>query len=77
MLQSGTMKIDEASATITTPTGKTFNVTPDNEFTYKINKRDKIIRASGGILGLKEFLNEINNSDSPFNPSVTSVFIEL
>lgn len=77
LLQSGSVQIDETNKTITTPSGKKFNVIPDYEFTYKINKRDKIIKASGGLDGLSKFLTKINDSGSPFNPCVTSLFIEL
>jgi hypothetical protein len=47
----------------------------DYEFTYKIQKTQ--IKASGGINGLHDFINEINTQDSPFNPSLTNLFINL
>jgi len=73
--KEGIMKFDFENSTITSNSGKKFKVVNDYEFAYKIQKTQ--INASGGISGLLKFINEINISDSPFNPAVTEMFIEL
>lgn len=75
--KNGTISIDAEQKSITTPSGKTFLVIPDYEYTYKISRKGKTIHASGGIDGLCKFLDEINVPDSPFNPAMTEMFIEL
>jgi len=75
--KNGVISINNEQKTITTPSGKTFLVIPDYEYTYKISRKNKTIHAAGGIDGLCKFLKEINECNSPFNPAVTEMFIEL
>jgi hypothetical protein len=75
LLDSGKIVVDYDDSTIQFPSGKTLKVVPDREFTYRFQKTQ--IKASQGIRGLVEFLKEINNEKSPFNPSVTSLFIDF
>lgn len=72
---SGDVVIDYENETIKVPSGKVFKVVPDREYTVKFQKKQ--IKANGGINGLVQFIKEINNPDSPFNPSYTSLIIEL
>ena len=73
--KEGFMKFDFEKNIVISNLGKTFNVVNDYEFTYKIQKYQ--INALGGIRGFFKFMNEINESESPFNPSLTEMFIEL
>lgn len=73
--KEGFVQFDFENNTFITNSGKQFNVVDDYEFTYKIQKSQ--IKASGGIYGFFSFMNEINESTSPFNPSLTEMFIEL
>jgi hypothetical protein len=72
-INSGDVVIDYDLKTIKLPNGKTLNVEKDWEYTYKVYKTK--IKAIHGISGLAQFLKEINKQDSPFNPSVTNLFI--
>lgn len=74
-IREGNIYVDAENQTIITESGKKFKVVPDYEYTYKIMKTH--IKAAKGIEGLIKFFDEINNPDSPFNPSRTNVFIEL
>lgn len=74
-LKEGSILFDFDKEEIKTQGNRTFKVIKDFEFTYKIQKTQ--IKASGGINGLYEFIHEINRADSPFNPCVTELFIEL
>ncbi|MCA6431222.1 MAG: hypothetical protein IM613_17440 [Cytophagales bacterium] len=77
LLSCRTVRLDAESQSVTMPSGTTFKVERDWEFTYKILKRKKIIRASGGFDGFVCFLREINDHSSPFNPCYTDIFINL
>lgn len=74
-INEGNVFIDIENETLVTASGKKFNVIKDREFTYKIQKTQ--IKAMGGINGLYNFINEINTKDSPFNPALTDLFINL
>jgi hypothetical protein len=74
-IKIGDVLIDYENETIQVPSGKVFKVVPDRDYTVKFQKKQ--IKASGGIKGLVEFINEINNDDSPFNPAITNQIIEL
>lgn len=72
---SGTLELDEVKSEIKFKSGKVFKIERDDEFTFKIRKGT--IFAKGGFAGFVQFLEEINVSSSPFNPSRTQLFIEL
>jgi hypothetical protein len=74
-INEGNIFIDIENEMLITNNGKKFKVVKDYEFTYKIQKTQ--IKASGGINGLNDFINEINTQDSPFNPALTNLFINL
>jgi hypothetical protein len=74
-INEGNIFIDIENEMLITKNGKKFKVVKDYEFTYKIQKTQ--IKASGGINGLHDFINEINTQDSPFNPALTNLFINL
>ena len=74
-INEGNVFIDMETETLITTSGKTFKVVKDYEFTYKIQKTQ--IKASGGIEGLRKFIDEVNTQDSPFNPAITDLFINL
>lgn len=74
-INEGNVFIDIDNETLVTASGKKFNVIKDREFTYKIQKTQ--IKAMDGINGLYKFINEINTKDSPFNPALTDLFINL
>ena len=73
--KGGTITFDIENSIVIANSGKKLKVVDDYEFTYKIQKTQ--IKASGGIKGLLKFIGEINTSDSPFNPAVTEMFIEM
>jgi len=74
-INEGNIFIDLETESLITQSGKTFKVVKDYEFTYKIQKTQ--IKASGGVIGLRKFIDEINTKDSPFNPALTDMFINL
>ena len=74
-LEKGFITFDFDNNKVITQSGKIFNIVPDNIWTYKFQKTE--IRASGGINGLYQFINEINQKNSAFNPSRTIEFINL
>lgn len=74
-INEGDIFIDIENEILITNNGKKFKVIKDYEFTYKIQKTH--IKANGGINGLYDFINEINTKDSPFNPALTNLFINL
>jgi phage FluMu protein gp41 len=74
-INEGNIFVDIENEKIITKNGKEFKVVKDYEFTYKIQKTQ--INAQGGINGLYKFINEINTKDSPFNPALTDLFIDL
>lgn len=73
VINSGEFIVDYENETITFPSGKTYKVVEDYEYTYKILKTK--IRAKGGIKGFVKFLNDINRNGSAFNPSLTNSLI--
>ena len=73
VINSGKFIADYENETITFPSGKTFKVVKDYEYTSKVLKTK--IKAIGGIRGFVKFLKEINTPDSPFNPSMTNRYI--
>lgn len=74
-INEGTLFLDKENETLITRKGRKLKVITNKEFTFKIQKTQ--IKANNGIDGLSKFLNEINTSDSPFNPCYTDLFIEL
>lgn len=74
-INEGSIFLDIENEKIVTQKGNEFKVVKDYEFTYKIQKTQ--IKATGGIEGLYEFINEINTPNSPFNPALTDMFIDL
>ncbi len=74
-LREGIIKIDFEKEQVIFPSGKTYKIVNDYEFTYKVLK--DTIKATRGIKGLCDFFNEINRKNSPFNPCCTDLFIEL
>jgi len=74
-LNQGTILIDFEKEQVIFPSGKTYKIVNDYEFTYKVLK--DTIKATRGIKGLCDFFNEINRKNSPFNPCCTDLFIEL
>lgn len=74
-IREGNIYVDTENDTLITQSGKKFNIVPDYEYTYKIMKTQ--IKAARGTEGLIKFFDEINNPDSPFNPSITNKFITL
>lgn len=72
-INSGNVIVNYSDSTIKLPFGKTYKVENDREYAIKVLKTK--IKASGGIKGLSEFLKEMNEKDSPFNPSLTNQFI--
>ena len=77
--RSGVLSFDEFNKRVTFPSGKTFTICIDKggEYTYKLSKKAKTIIARGGIDGFRKFINEINTSNSPFNPCYTDLFLKL
>jgi len=73
VINSGKFIADYENETITFPSGKTYKVVKDYEWTSKVLKTK--IKAIGGIRGFVKFLKEINTPDSPFNPSMTNAYI--
>ena len=73
VINSGKFIVDYENETITFPSGKTYKVVEDYEYTYKVLKTK--IRATGGIKGFVKFLEGINRQGSAFNPSLTNSFI--
>lgn len=74
-IREGNIYVDTENETLITQSGKKFKIVPDYEYTYRIMKKQ--IRAARGTEGLIKFFDEINNPDSPFNPSITNKFITL
>jgi len=74
-INEGIIHFDFNKEIIFTQDGKEIKVIKDSEFTYKIQKTQ--IKAIGGIVGFIDFLKEINDPSSPFNPSLTELFIAL
>ena len=74
-INEGDIYIDIENEILITNNGKKFKVIKDYEFTYKIQKTQ--IKASGGINGLHDFINEISTKDIPYNPALTNLFINL
>lgn len=74
-IREGNIYVDTENETLITQSGKKFKIVTDYEYTYKIMKTQ--IKASRGTKGLIEFFDEINNPESPFNPSITDMFIQL
>ena len=73
-LRAGNITFDFENKEVTTEKN-TYSVINDYEYTYKIHKKDKKILSVGGIDGFYKFINEINDSKSPFNPAYTDLFI--
>jgi hypothetical protein len=76
-LESGVLVFDRVSETVTVPSGRKIKIVRDMSctYTYKIQKRS--VKATGGIDGLIEFLEEIGEAGSPFNRSVVPLFLGL
>ena len=75
--KKGVISIDTEQKSITTPSGKTFYVIPDYEYTYKISRKNKTIHAIGGIDGLCKFLDEVNYPPTPEAMGWASDFTDL
>ena len=74
IIREGDFLINYNDSTITFPSGKTFKVVEDREYTFKIQKTQ--IKANRGIRGLAEFLKDINKPDTPFK-SFAMTLIDL
>jgi len=64
VIREGDFLINYNDSTITFPSGKTFKVVPDREYTIKLQKTQ--IKANRGIVGLADFIKDINTPDTPF-----------
>ena len=64
VVRDGNFIINYNDNTITFPSGKTFKVEEDKEYTIKIEKTK--IKAKRGVKGLSDFLKELNTPDTPF-----------
>lgn len=76
-LRSGDIIFNHSEQTMTSPSGKVYKVITDYDFTFKINRKSKVIKAVRGVDGLIDFLTHINNHKSAFNPYCTDKFINL
>ena len=77
ILNTAKFEFDLENHTVKTPSGNIYTVVNDYEFTYKVMKRSKTIKASRGISGFIEFLNDINRKESPFNSFCFNAFQKL
>lgn len=75
VVNSGKFEFDFNNETVKFPSGKTYKIVPDREYTIKLQKTQ--IKANRGIIGLMEFFKEINQPDSPFHRSYTNTLIDL
>jgi antirestriction protein len=74
VIREGDFVINYNDNTITFPSGKTFKVVEDREYTFKIQKTQ--IKANRGVRGLSDFLKEINTPNTPFT-SMAMTLIDL
>jgi hypothetical protein len=74
VIREGDFLINYNDSKITFPSGKTFKVVEDREYTIKIQKTQ--IKAIRGIKGLSDFLKELNTPDTPFG-SMANKLIDL
>jgi antirestriction protein len=71
VIREGDFLINYNDSTITFPSGKTFKVVPDREYTIKMQKTQ--IKANRGIIGLADFIKDINTPDTPFKGLATDL----
>ena len=71
IIREGDFLINYNDSTITFPSGKTFKVVPDREYTIKLQKTQ--IKANRGIVGLADFIKQINTPDTPFKGLATDL----